>query len=82
MQNPQEVQHAVAALRSALARGKADLSRPPVGLVLFVPSSVTRYPVTTVIRGALPFFVPMLATLVVIALVPALSLWLPGLMGF
>ncbi len=34
MQNPQEVQHAVAALRSALARGKADLSRPPVGLVL------------------------------------------------
>lgn len=34
MQNPQEVQHAVAALRSALAREHADLSHPPVGLVL------------------------------------------------
>jgi TRAP-type C4-dicarboxylate transport system permease large subunit len=49
------------------------LLTPPVGLVLFV---------TTVIRGSLPFFIPMLATLVVIALVPALSLWLPSLMGF
>jgi tripartite ATP-independent transporter DctM subunit len=58
------------------------LLTPPVGLVLFVLSSVTRYPVTTVIRGSLPFFIPMLATLVVIALVPALSLWLPSLMGF
>ena len=57
------------------------LLTPPVGLVLFVLSSVTRYPVTTVIRVA-PFFIPMLATLVVIAPVPALSLWLPSLMGF
>lgn len=34
MQNPQEVQSAVAALRGALLRGCADLSRPPVALVL------------------------------------------------
>jgi tripartite ATP-independent transporter DctM subunit len=57
------------------------LLTPPVGLVLFVLSSVTKYPVTTVIRGALPFFVPMLVTLLLIAFIPVLSLWLPGLLG-
>src|SRR5699024_1097770 len=35
------------------------LLTPPVGLVLFVLSSVTQIPVTRVIRGVLPFFVPM-----------------------
>lgn len=57
------------------------LLTPPVGLVLFVLSSVTKYPVTTVIRGTIPFLIPMLATLVLIAFVPALSLWLPGMLG-
>ncbi len=57
------------------------LLTPPVGLVLFVLSSVTKQPVTTVIRGSLPFFFPMLATLILIAVVPAISLWLPGVLG-
>ena len=58
------------------------LLTPPVGLVLFVLSSVTKYPVTTVIKGTLPFFVPMLATLVLISVVPFLSMWLPSLLGY
>ncbi|WP_029089338.1 TRAP transporter large permease [Brevibacterium album] len=57
------------------------LLTPPVGLVLFVLSSVTKHPVTTVIRGTVPFFVPMLVTLLLIAFIPMLSLWLPGLLG-
>lgn len=57
------------------------LLTPPVGLVLFVLSSVTKNPVTTVVRGSLPFFFPMLATLILIAVIPALSLWLPGVLG-
>lgn len=57
------------------------LLTPPVGLVLFVMSSVTKAPVTEVIRGTAPFYLPMLATLLLIAVVPALSLWLPGLFG-
>lgn len=57
------------------------LLTPPVGLVLFVLSSVTKHPVTTVIRGSMPFFFPMLATLTLIAVIPALSLWLPGVLG-
>ena len=58
------------------------LLTPPVGLVLFVLSSVANVPVTRVIKGVIPFFVPMLATLVIITFVPTLSLWLPGLLGF
>lgn len=58
------------------------LITPPVGLVLFVLSSVTKQPVTTVIRGTVPFYVPMLVTLLVITFIPAVSLWLPGALGF
>lgn len=58
------------------------LLTPPVGLVLFVLSSVTGAPVKEVIKGVIPFFIPMLATLLVISMVPALSTWLPSLLGF
>lgn len=57
------------------------LLTPPVGLVLFVLSSVTKHPVTRVVKGILPFLIPMLATLALIVLVPAVSLWLPSLIG-
>lgn len=57
------------------------LLTPPVGLVLFVLSSVTKVPVMRVITGVLPFFVPMLAVLLAITFVPLLSTWLPGLVG-
>lgn len=58
------------------------LITPPVGLVLFVLSSVTGASVQTVIKGVIPFFIPMVVTLILITLVPALSLWLPGALGF
>ena len=57
------------------------LLTPPVGLVLFVLSSVTQVPVTRVIKGVLPFFLPMLAVLLLITFVPALSTWLPSFVG-
>lgn len=57
------------------------LLTPPVGLVLFVLSSVTQIPVTRVIRGVLPFFVPMLLVLLLITFLPALSTWLPSVVG-
>ncbi|THJ66790.1 TRAP transporter large permease [Arthrobacter echini] len=58
------------------------LITPPVGLVLFVLSSVTKAPVPIVIKGILPFFAPMVATLLLITFVPALTLGLPSLLGF
>ena len=57
------------------------LLTPPVGLVLYVLSSVTGASVQTVIRGTVPFLIPLLVTLLLITFVPAFSLWLPSLMA-
>lgn len=56
------------------------LLTPPVGLVLYVLSSVTGSSVQTVTRGTIPFLIPLLITLLLITFIPAFSLWLPGLL--
>lgn len=57
------------------------LLTPPVGLVLYVLSSVTGAPVQRVVQGTVPFLVPLAITLLVVTFVPAVSLWLPKLLG-
>ena len=57
------------------------LLTPPVGLVLYVLSSVTGSSVQSVTRGTLPFLIPLLITLLLITFVPAFSLWLPGMLA-
>jgi tripartite ATP-independent transporter DctM subunit len=57
------------------------LLTPPVGLVLYVLSSVTGSTVQTVTRGTVPFLIPLLITLLLITFIPAFSLWLPSLLG-
>jgi C4-dicarboxylate transporter, DctM subunit len=54
------------------------LVHPPVGLNLFVLSSVAVAPIGTVIRGMLPFLVILLVVLGIITYLPSLTLWLPG----
>jgi C4-dicarboxylate transporter, DctM subunit len=54
------------------------LVHPPVGLNLFVLSSVATAPIGTVIRGILPFLAILLVVLAIITYWPALTLWLPG----
>ncbi|MCM2370862.1 TRAP transporter large permease [Aporhodopirellula aestuarii] len=56
------------------------LLTPPVGLVLYVLSSVTGTSVQQVIRGTVPFLIPLLITLLLITFIPAFSLWLPSLL--
>jgi tripartite ATP-independent transporter DctM subunit len=58
------------------------LLTPPVGLVLYVLSGVTGAPFPRVVRGTLPFLVPLLITLLLVTFVPAISLFLPRLLGF
>jgi C4-dicarboxylate transporter DctM subunit len=53
------------------------LVHPPVGLNLFVLSTVSNAPVGEVIRGILPFLVLLLIVLGIITYVPALTMWLP-----
>ena len=54
------------------------LVHPPVGLNLFVLSSISTAPVGEVIRGILPFLLLLLAVLGIITYVPWLTLWLPN----
>ena len=53
---------------------------PPVGIVLFVTARVANLPFAAVVRATLPFLWPLLAVLVAITFVPALTTWLPGVM--
>lgn len=53
------------------------LLTPPVGMSLYMISIVARMPIGQVIAGVMPFFVPLLLSLLVVTLVPALSTWLP-----
>lgn len=57
------------------------LLTPPVGLVLYVLSSVTGSSVQQVIRGTVPFLIPLLITLLLITFIPGFSLWLPTLLS-
>jgi C4-dicarboxylate transporter DctM subunit len=54
------------------------LVHPPVGLNLFVLSSVATAPIGTVIRGILPFLVILLVVLGINTNLPSLTLCLPG----
>lgn len=55
------------------------LVHPPVGLNLFVLSTIAHTPVGEVIRGILPFLILLLIVLGIITYVPALTMWLPNL---
>jgi C4-dicarboxylate transporter, DctM subunit len=53
------------------------LVHPPVGLNLFVLSSIAVAPMSAVIRGILPFLAILLIVLAIITYMPVLTLWLP-----
>ncbi len=51
---------------------------PPVGLNLYVLSTISDAPIGEVIRGILPFLILLLIVLAIITYVPALTMWLPA----
>lgn len=54
---------------------------PPVGSVLFVGCSVANLRVEKVVPRLIPYFVAIVAGLLLITYVPAFSLWLPSMFG-
>lgn len=54
---------------------------PPVGSVLFVGCSVAHLPVEDVIKQLIPYFLAVVAGLLLVTFVPAFSMWLPGALG-
>ena len=63
-----------------LVNAGIGLITPPVGPTLFVGCAIGRCTMEEVSRELWPFYVAMLAALAVVTYVPALSLWLPGLL--
>ncbi|WP_180125715.1 TRAP transporter large permease [Rhodoferax sp. BLA1] len=56
------------------------LITPPVGGVLFVGAAVAKLPIETVVKALIPFFFALFAVLMAVTYIPAISLWLPGLL--
>lgn len=54
---------------------------PPVGSVLFVGCSVAKLQVEDVMKKLLPFFGAILIALLFVTFIPALSTWLPSVLG-
>ncbi|WP_240789464.1 TRAP transporter large permease [Pseudooceanicola onchidii] len=55
---------------------------PPVGMNLFVIKGITDAPLGTIVRGAAPFVLIMMAGLALLIAVPELATWLPTASGF
>lgn len=53
---------------------------PPVGLVMFTVQKVAGLPTHLLVRALLPLYVPLVVALILIAVFPELSLWLPDLL--
>lgn len=57
------------------------LITPPMGMSLYMVSTVAGEPVTNVLREILPYYIPLFFILLLLTYVPQLSLWLPNLVG-
>jgi tripartite ATP-independent transporter DctM subunit len=56
------------------------LVTPPVGMCLNVASTITKLDILTIFKASLPFLIANVVILLLVTFVPALSLWLPGLL--
>jgi TRAP-type C4-dicarboxylate transport system permease large subunit len=57
------------------------LATPPMGLVLFVASSVSGEPVEKIVRAIVPFLAVEILVIFLITYIPALTLALPRALG-
>lgn len=56
------------------------LVTPPVGSVLFVGTAIGNISVTETLKSIWPFYIAAFVVVLLVVYVPALSLWLPGVM--
>lgn len=57
------------------------LLTPPLGVNIFVSSSIAKIPIEKVAIGVLPYLIALLACVLFFAYVPDFVLWLPNLLG-
>ncbi len=60
---------------------EVGLCHPPVGLNLYVAAGITKMGITELTVAVLPWLATMLIFLAMVTYIPALSLWLPRILG-
>jgi len=55
------------------------LITPPVGAVLFVGAAVGKVTIESTVKALLPFYAALFVALIAVTYIPAISLWLPGM---
>jgi tripartite ATP-independent transporter DctM subunit len=55
------------------------IATPPMGIGLYIMVEVGKVPFEKVTMAVLPFLIPLIVVLILIAYIPALTLWLPDL---
>jgi len=58
----------------------SGLTTPPVGVCLFVTSSIGKIPIGRIVKADLPFLVLCLTVLMMVTYIPQISLFLPNLL--
>lgn len=58
------------------------LVTPPYGLLLFVLANLTKTPLGSIVKEAIPFIAMALLVLAIITTIPETVLWLPRMMGY
>ncbi len=53
------------------------LATPPMGLILFVASSISRQPIEGIVRNMLPYYIVHILLILTVTFIPALSLTIP-----
>ena len=66
-----------------LITGQAiGLVTPPVGMCLNACNKINRMPIISIFKGALPYITCNIIVLILISVFPALTTWLPALLGY
>ncbi|MDL2266675.1 TRAP transporter large permease [Desulfovibrio sp. OttesenSCG-928-G15] len=64
-----------------VATNEMALLTPPLGVNLFVASSIARIPIEKIAIGVLPYLIALLTCILLFTFVPEIVLWLPDKMG-
>jgi len=61
---------------------EVGMCHPPVGLNLYVASGITKMGISELTMAVLPWLIAMVGFMLLITYVPAISLWLPHMLGY
>lgn len=52
---------------------------PPVGVLLYIAQDIAGIPFGKMVRAMIPYYIPLFSAIVIIAVFPQLSLWIPNM---